>query len=179
MDYKDDYDDGYDYDDDQRDDQRDDYGNYGGFRDAHNDGEIVGSYRDIERMGPLSERHSICNTMSTDIEGKYGKDITKFKLMHMSDIDRFTINFCHFIKSRGEELNLSNQDKDIIESEIYRLPMIRYKNPVTFILGYYVRLRFNPIDKSTMKVISPYIDPQRNITLQEIVKYARYWNARL
>lgn len=189
----------YDYGDDDRegDDYGDDYGDYGdeGEGDDYGDDdfgddyeyreekEMDFSYRDIGAEGrvggPIDEDLDL--HIGTVIQGgALGKFQQQFAQQHLSPYEFFAISVQKFL--REENLNFSDNDKSIIKRTISKLPFIKYKNPTTFILGYYIQsdislgaMKTNKYLGMKFKRMNDYIQTDPSITMFEIMKYARYW----
>jgi hypothetical protein len=143
-----------------------DYDYDDGFRDMQ-EPEVIGSYMDIERVG-AARIDSICNNLTSEIEGK---DNRRFNMMHGSDKDKFIYEFCRFLSDNSNVFDFDD-DRKQVEFMIQHIPMIKYKNPITYILGCY--LYFSDNDKDAYTLIRPFLEPSKNITIYEVIKYNNF-----
>jgi hypothetical protein len=132
--------------------------------------EFKGSYRDSERAGQVFDENDALRT-SID-KGNLGNQQRRYEMMHMEPIQDFR-NKVRQILIEEEELFLNRDDKETIKKGIDKLPFIKYKNPLTYVLGYYMQQETSNI---RLNKIKKYTSENENITMSEIIKYSRYWS---
>jgi hypothetical protein len=136
------------------------------------------AYRDIGEFGRLGGQ------VDEDLDMALGSAIDgaqqRYDLIIMPPEEKFKIEIVSLLKNEIE-LKLSEMDKKVIKTTIKKLPFIEYKNPLLYILGYYIYLdmrldsSISNVLKNKFKIVQRYIQENPNITMFEIIKYARYW----
>lgn len=133
------------------------------------------SYRDI---GPESR---IGGYVDDDIEQSLGTGAVQIDIQYRTDIDpqeQFTMDVQRILREETH-LRLQRDEQSIIKRAIRKIPFIKYKNPLMYVLGYYVSIELQSggsMLKKKLKLVEPYIRTHNEITMFEILKYARYWN---
>lgn len=98
-------------------------------------------------------------------------DETKFKTF-------LEINF----KELKLALGLGENDLEVLKSTTLKLKDLKYKNPGTFILGYY-SVRNNKINKASfdeaVKKGIPILKKYSYVSPEDVLKYARFWSLHL
>jgi hypothetical protein len=174
-DYGDDggYDDEYGDDGDEYEEKEDDYGD--DYEYKEDEQEFGFSYRDIGaegRVGGVIDEDDDLpiGTMTDDI---------RFRVQLDPDV-LFKLELRKILQNE-RNLFLSSNDKKKIKKSVSKIPMIQYKNPLTYVLGYYIFAdmrddnKINVSLKTKFKNLDTYIKANESITLFEIMKYARYW----
>jgi hypothetical protein len=169
--YGDDYDrdgDDYGYGDDY-DRDGDDYG-YGDDYDYYDEKQMTFSYRDIGEEGRIGG--IVDEDLDLPMGGHYGDLRFKInldpKIVFINEVQRILRNEVH--------LNLSDEDQSIIKKSISKIPLIEYKNPLMYVLGYYFQMDISDkkyTDKKIKKIQKEYTN--QYITMFEILKYAKFW----
>ena len=100
---------------------------------------------------------------------KYASDEDKF-IKAVSD---------YLIRFRAENNSnkcafFTNKDSEEILSYIPSIENIKYKNPLGFVLGYYVLNERQKILKNRLKNLKSLCSDE-DITPEDVIRYARYW----
>ena len=103
------------------------------------------------------------------------------ELINMDPLTRFKVDVQSLLSRK--DLLFGTADESIIKKTIPKMTFIEYKNPILYILGYYVRsfltknTDITQLPNTIMKKIQEYTD--NRLSLAQVVKYARYWNILL
>ena len=146
----------------------------GGYRD-YEEQMAEFTFKDTARVG-AGRKASICDNLTTVTEGKFGQQQRRYEMMYASSESRFITEFCRFLNSNPQLYFEDDEYRQMLESTIKKLPLIKYKNPKTYVLGYYLQIQMNPhIPSRALDTVSNFVG-EDNVTMLEILKYARYWN---
>ena len=108
--------------------------------------QIQGVYRDWERIGGI-------------VDDEMNINATELQMAQLTPEERFKIKF----QQHSQELNLSRDIKEILQRSILRIPLIQYKNPLLYILGYLYLQNSVPSGYQDLKV--------------DIVRYSRFYRS--
>ena len=140
------------------------------------------AYRDIGSEGriggPIDEDLGL--PMGTIIQGgNLGKFQQQFAMQNITPEENFAMSLQKIL--REEDLQFTDDEQRILKQTMKKLPFIRYKNPLTYVLGYYIQLEMSPNMKvsryltTKIKKVEQYVKNEDSITMFEVMKYARYW----
>ena len=134
------------------------------------DDEYLDEYKAVERAGYANK----LNELVGDIEKPTAEE-------------RFLVNINGIVNSiiqneelKGTGLTLSYGDLDKILDKAGKLPGKKFKNPLSYILGYVCIDKFNQIDKKKFKDISKTevlkeYKTEAGVYTPDILRYARFW----
>lgn len=138
------------------------------------------AYRDIGSEGrigaPVDEDLGL--PMGTTIAG--GGMVRRHEMMYMDPMVQFSMDVARILNTE-QSLNFTDSDKSTIKRAIKKVPLVRYKNPMMFVLGYYIQLDMREDNRASaylsakLKRIPRITGNDDRISLFEVLKYARYW----
>lgn len=140
--------------------EKDNIAEFGAYRDLGPEGRLGGAYdEDLNLHIPLDKEGNVDRTRIDDR--------TKFALDLLDVLKEYNETFLH----------LGGQQIKFLKQEVDSLHFIRLKNALPYVLGYFIF--FHNFSKSKIRVISSLIKEDKNLTMFEILKYARYWQNKL
>jgi hypothetical protein len=141
---------------------------------AHREDNIVDfSFRQLEQVQARDEDLDMPLGTTVD-KGALADIMRRHELMNLDPETKFKLDVQDILNK--EVFYFTETDKSVIKRTISQLPFIKYKNPLLYILGYYIYSdNLKKLPASKKRKIDTYIN-DNSFSIAEVVKYARYWN---
>lgn len=137
--------------------------------------------RNVFERANISKSDEILRVLLGGGEGdKKLDDLNKrmFRL-NLSDLEKFKVLVAIFFNKYKEDLHYSFNDFDIIIEKISRIKDVKYKNPLVYVISYYL-LVDGQLSKKRFKYIKDNIlKPLDDVKEPDIVRYGRLWTELL
>ncbi len=88
----------------------------------------------------------------------------------------FSLQLVSLLRTWKEVLQFGPMEEKQIKVGVHELPMLRFKDPLAFILGYYLFL--HKLHKPQINVVQHILDGE-HLSLFECIKYCRYWRTTM
>lgn len=155
----------YDYGEDEDDEESERYG--------REDNIVDFSFRQLEQVQARDEDLDMPLGSTID-RGPLADIMRRHEIMNLDPETKFKLDVNDILNK--EVFYFSETDKSVIKRTISKVPFIKYKNPLLYILGYYIYSdNLKKIPASKLRKINTYIN-DNSFSIAEVIKYARYWN---
>jgi hypothetical protein len=146
-----------------------------GYREYDDDNIVEFSFKDIGADARVG------GPMDEDLDLPMGtQDVFDIRTKAKIEPDvLFKLEVANILKR--DDLGLTADNKSTIKKNIKKMNMIKYKNPLTYVFGFYIATDMrsnNYIDnrmKEKIKYVKQNIQTEEDISMQNVIKYARWW----
>ena len=156
------------------------------FQDNYDDVEFQDNFKDLERVGFGINHPLLTNTKFGEAKGG-GENMAKmqdrmFKI-NATDEEKFAHILQALFYQYKDELKLDTESLGDMLDAVEKIPNIYYKNPLGYLLGYYIvdivdkrgRKKIPEINGDKLKKMNELIETMDDMTEVDLIRYSRLW----